>query len=253
MFKSRRNVSTTKKMFRRLGRVWNKQQVFLNTPWKNTFPLSSAFSSCTTSTLKIPVDSSQCQTNRCYGKTASTALALIKDLNLKHIRYAPAPALVLGLGGLVPFVSIPAYMVSSGYFIPALAFSQAAYGACILSFIGGVRWGITLSEDERVKPNWFNIGYSVTPSLVAWTALMLPTPMCMITLMAEVAGSAYMDLTMGGYPQWFKALRFLLSLFAILSLWSTLMCLLILDEKQKNSSQTDNGKPKVESVPVVDN
>ncbi|XP_052774570.1 transmembrane protein 69-like [Mya arenaria] len=188
---------------------------------------------------------------RNFNDGKSTALTLIKDL--KHITSTPGPALLLGLGGLIPFVAMPVYMVSSGVFVSGLAFSQVTYGACILSFIGGVRWGTALSDNEAVQPNWFNLGYSVTPSLVAWVALLLPTPASLLTLMAGLAGSAYMDLTMLGYPPWFKALRFLLSLFAILSLWSTLMCMLILDDKKKKEEKMKAAaNDKMEKAPEVE-
>ena len=58
------------------------------------------------------------------------------------------PALAYGLGGLVPFVTIPAHMVNAGVFIPELAYCHLAYGAIILSFLGGTRWGLTLPHPQ---------------------------------------------------------------------------------------------------------
>ena len=60
---------------------------------------------------------------------------------LKEVRESPVPALTLGLAGLLPFVSVPIYLALTGVFSPSLEFAQAAYGASILSFLGGVRWG----------------------------------------------------------------------------------------------------------------
>lgn len=153
------------------------------------------------------------------------------------------PALVLGLSGLLPFVAAPAYMITAGAFLSNIAFYQVAYGASILSFLGGVRWGLTLVEESGVRPNWFNLGYSVTPSLIAWLGLIVPNLVVSnLILMVGLTGAAYFDTVMWGYPPWFKALRFMLSFGAVLSLWTTLMCKLILNdgESEKAVFKTDN-------------
>ena len=152
------------------------------------------------------------------------------------------PALVLGLSGLLPFVAAPAYLVMSNVFLDSIAVCQVAYGATILSFLGGVRWGLTLTEESGVKPNWFNLSYSVTPPLVAWLGFMVPSVvMSNLILVAGLAGAAYFDTVLWGYPPWFKALRFMLSFVAILSLWTTLMCKMILrDSKLTSKIETEN-------------
>lgn len=183
---------------------------------------------------------------RLFADQNTSALMLLKDL--KHLTSSPVPALALGLGGLIPFIFPPMYMIISGTFIPGLAFCHVAYGASILSFIGGVRWGTAVSGNEVVQPNWFNMGYSVTPSLIAWTTLMFPTGLALITLMTGLAGTAYMDITMLGYPPWFKALRFILSMFAILSLWTSLMCMLMMPKKaDKDKAKQHKHKVVVEN------
>ena len=72
----------------------------------------------------------------------------VQNVNLKNISVlsdlrclpqGPGPALCLGVAGLIPFVSAPLYMANSGYFLPDIATAQLAYGASILSFLGGVR------------------------------------------------------------------------------------------------------------------
>ena len=60
--------------------------------------------------------------------------------DLRSLPRGPGPALCLGVAGLVPFVSAPVYMMNSGFFLPDIATAQLAYGASILSFLGGVRW-----------------------------------------------------------------------------------------------------------------
>ncbi|CAH1774537.1 unnamed protein product [Owenia fusiformis] len=159
--------------------------------------------------------------------------------NLVHLKSSPLPALTLGLSGLIPFISAPAYMMATGVFSPEIAFAQVAYGACILSFLGGVRWGFTLPEESFEQPNWHNLGYSVVPSLVAWTGLLLPSPLSCVTLMGGLGVIAYFDATMQGYPLWFKALRFTLSFIAVLSLWTCFMCGFLLKSEIKNQSSSE--------------
>lgn len=158
--------------------------------------------------------------------------------NLKDLRASPLPALTLGLSGLIPFAGVPMYMIATSTYMHSVAFLQVAYGAAILSFLGGVRWGFTLPEENPVQPDWTNLGYSVVPPLIAWTGLALPSPASLLTVMGGLGFAAYYDMASYGYPGWFKGLRFVLSLGAILSLWSTLMCSLLLkDESHKQSVQ----------------
>lgn len=179
--------------------------------------------------LLVPCDFNERNTRGFMEDRKTTALTILSDL--KHLKSSPMPALVLGLSGLLPFVAAPAYMITSNAFLTNIAFYQLAYGATILSFLGGVRWGITLVEESGVRPNWFNLGYSVTPSLIAWMGLIVPNLVVSnLIVMAGLTGAAYLDTVMWGYPPWFKALRFMLSFGAVLSLWTTLMCKLILSD-----------------------
>lgn len=68
--------------------------------------------------------------------------------NISDVKHAPASALVYGVGGLIPFTSIPAYMFQSGVYIPELVYANLAYGAVILSFLGGIRWGVTVAPGQ---------------------------------------------------------------------------------------------------------
>lgn len=154
--------------------------------------------------------------------------------SVREIRSSPIPALTFGLLGLIPFVAAPTYMLSKGVFCSTVAFAQLAYGASILSFFGGIRWGFTLPEENPVQPNWVNLGYSITPSLVACMGLLLPPTSGSVIIMLGLAATAYCDLAMYGYPPWFKGLRFVLSLVAILSLWTVVMCNLLLSRKKEN-------------------
>ena len=66
------------------------------------------------------------------------------------------------------------YILFQGVFCDGCATGQVAYGAVILSFLGGVRWGMVVIPAGPVTPNWANYLYSVTPPLIAWSALLMP-------------------------------------------------------------------------------
>lgn len=146
----------------------------------------------------------------------------------------PFPALALGLGGLLPFlfsallVTIPS--VLSPLLPPGLpmtdtpeklgAMALGAYGAVILSFLGGVRWGNLLDEEQQLE-QWSPLCLSVVPSLIAWLALLLPTPVMLSVLIAgfilqymlDVNGVAQRQL-----PAWFGRLRLILTTGAVVCL-----------------------------------
>ena len=171
---------------------------------------------------------------------------LIEDITtktlvlVKEARSSPLPALTVGLAGLVPFMAAPAYMMGAHLYMPSVAFAQIAYGAAILSFNGGIRMGLTLPERAVVELNWFNLGYGAASTVVATLGLLLPMPLSAFTIMAGLGGIAYFDMAMHGYPAWYKGLRFVTAFIAILSLWTTLMCGLML-KRNKPTPTWDKG------------
>lgn len=160
--------------------------------------------------------------------------------SVKELKRSPVPALVLGASGLIPFVAAPGYMIISSMFMPSICFAQMAYGATILSFLGGVRWGFSISEESVLRPGWISLGVSVVPSLVAWGGLMMPHPLSLFVVMGGLAGAGYYDMVSWAYPPWFKGLRFILTFVAILSLWTTFMCSYLLKSESNNESKYVN-------------
>ena len=94
-------------------------------------------------TRRVNLELQKSSTSRFFTKDVKAALK-----NFGDIKDAPPSALTYGISGLIPFASIPAYMISSGIFIPELAYCNLAYGAVILSFLGGIRWGSSLPCPE---------------------------------------------------------------------------------------------------------
>eukprot|EP00116_Pleurobrachia_bachei_P009147 sb/3469409/ len=129
------------------------------------------------------------------------------------------PAFSLGLSGLIPFYAPPLYMVHNNYtYCLDGEAMHIAYAATILSFIGGVRWGLTLAPGSGQPPDWKNLSYSVTPSLLAWSGLLIQAPLGYIPVTGGLLLAGTVDLLWTGYPAWFKVLRLILSAGALSSI-----------------------------------
>lgn len=122
----------------------------------------------------------------------------------------------LGYMGLVPFVSLAA---ATMFTPPSLhdPASQAllAYGATILSFLGGIYWGLAIaSPSARSAHLLLFLGIGVAPQLLGWTALLvsgqtgfvLTATGLLALLVADRAAVSY-----GLAPAWFIGLRWPLS------------------------------------------
>lgn len=85
----------------------------------------------------------------------------------------------LGIGGLVPFVTLAMAALFWGSLGPIthIGVAMLAYGGCILSFLGAVHWGLAL-EQPAIMPaqgmgalNRRRLFLGVVPSLWAWVAI----------------------------------------------------------------------------------
>ncbi|XP_038650108.1 transmembrane protein 69 isoform X1 [Scyliorhinus canicula] len=155
--------------------------------------------------------------------------------DFRELKNSPKPALYLGYGGVIPFVSAPLIMAITETYFPELAFAQIAYGATILSFLGGARWGFSIPESSPAKPDWLNLGNSVVPSLLAWLALLLHdnlTEAAVLIIMGLGIALHYDLALLPGYPSWFRAFRTVMTVVATFSLVATLMIKNIYPEKK---------------------
>lgn len=134
-------------------------------------------------------------------------------------RRIPGGALALALAGVIPFAACAAALhVLDGARLQAeAAQALAAYGAVILSFLGGVRWGAALALPRAgLTPE---LVLAVIPSLLGWCALLLPgatQPLLALALGFAVFG--VLDVREGGrvaWPAWYSRLRLLLTLLVL--------------------------------------
>lgn len=149
----------------------------------------------------------------------------------------PLVPLVLGVGGAIPFVALTPPISSYAPLPEALrgreAEAQAAYGACILSFLGGPHWGMGMGG-HGASPGHpvtnFTIssaryGWSVVPSLLAWPALLLPPVQKFVLLISSFGLCLGVDSGFAAnklLPKWYLPLRVLLTSVAIVSMTSSL-------------------------------
>jgi hypothetical protein len=84
----------------------------------------------------------------------------------------PSWAFRLGYGGLLPFALGAAlvWLVREDAH-PYVTKALSAYAAVIVSFLGGIHWGLAFRQAE--PPRGLLI-WGVVPSLVAWLAVLMP-------------------------------------------------------------------------------
>ena len=121
----------------------------------------------------------------------------------------------IGLAGAAPFLdSTPRTLV-----IHALV----AYGAVILSFLGGVHWGLAIAPRSNADHPAFptRLIVSIIPSLAAWIALLFPERTGLLILAAAVAAMLWVDIqaTRAGHaPLWYQKLRVALTCVVVTAL-----------------------------------
>jgi hypothetical protein len=137
----------------------------------------------------------------------------------------PFAATLLSIVGLLPFLVLSAFSASSlsdgttgKLFIGMLV----DYGAVILSFLGGIRWGAALTEPNP-RAQAFALAMSIIPSLIGWAALLyfVYRAQAVAPLMLLIVGfltQGVWDLVgarRGALPRWFAQLRAPLTIIVV--------------------------------------
>ena len=139
----------------------------------------------------------------------------------------PASALALGLAGILPFaagalsvwVALPLLTPETGLRLGVV------YGAIILSFLGGIRWGTALGPYDHARQGLVFMA-SVLGSLAGLAAAFLPAVPALSLLIAGFLMQALWDVTSaeaGRLPGWFGRLRMILTGGAVISLVAMLV------------------------------
>ncbi|MDB5649018.1 MAG: rane protein [Hyphomicrobiales bacterium] len=155
-------------------------------------------------------------------------MTIMSDTPVGGDQTIPVSALLLGLGGLIPFFGLTAVQifaqddVTRERAVTALVF----YAATILSFLGGIGWGLAMRERDPVQRG-LSFGVSIVPALIAWAAAFINVQNLSFSL--GVLGAAFLVqwvwdahlVRSERAPRWFGALRLGLTLAVLLALTAT--------------------------------
>lgn len=155
-----------------------------------------------------------------FNEVTKLAKIVTEQAQFTKFREAPVPAQILGFGGLAPFVGVPLLILINASALPGLVFAELAYGATILSFLGGANWIEAINKGDITLNK---LGWTVTPQVLGWTALLLPTPLGLILTTVGLSASLAHDVLLTSYPAWLKSLRYVLTVGAVGSLTLTFL------------------------------
>ena len=126
----------------------------------------------------------------------------------------------IALSGLIPYLVLAIWLpFAPDPLAEALVGAMIGYGAVVLGFLGGVRWGAELVRAPDA-PNLARLAFAGLQTVPAWIAvLMLNRPLWALTLLA-VAGFAHLSWDLAGVragllPAWTYRLRVGLTLIAV--------------------------------------
>lgn len=127
----------------------------------------------------------------------------------------PSVPLWLGLGGLVPFVALAGAKVMDVEVVAGVPVHGAlvAYALAILSFLGGIRWGLALTYENGGRAARDYV-ISIVPPLVGWASLALAAPSDLVALAIAFVLLGLLDYGLvcrEDAPEWFGNLRLGLS------------------------------------------
>lgn len=126
-------------------------------------------------------------------------------------------ALRLGYAGLLPFVLGAALIwIVRADAQPYVAVALSAYAAVIVSFLGGIHWGLGFRAQPAEASRFV---WGVLPSLIAWVGVVMPPYAGLVVLGVALIGCYLVDRRV--YPRHGAAawltLRFRLTVVASLS------------------------------------
>lgn len=140
---------------------------------------------------------------------------------------APLAATVIGWAGVVPFLvgAIGPMLIPDLGLAAFAAFATSVYGALVLSFLGGIRWGMAMAPlygSERTQ----GFVMSALPPVAAWISLVVSGFEGQAILIAAFSLQAWLDVRAVGKglaPLWFAPLRIRLTTVAIVALVFTML------------------------------
>ena len=135
----------------------------------------------------------------------------------------PFGARWLVLLGAVPFVAMTvAATIDTSVGVDSTRFVLRAYGAIILSFLGGIQWGLAIRNsggNARTRQGLnLMLTLSIIPSLIGWLALLVEEDLGFSLLIVGFALALFSDVraaNRGIAPRWHLRLRYPLTAVVI--------------------------------------
>jgi hypothetical protein len=128
----------------------------------------------------------------------------------------------LGYAGLAPAIVLALWLLGipddHAWRAQTIAL-LTGYAAVVLSYLGGIRWGIALTAPAEDAANVFAL--SVLPALGGWAALFIPPPYSFVLLAVAFAAHGAWDTLsaqQGSMPDWFARLRMQLTAGIVLTM-----------------------------------
>ena len=143
-------------------------------------------------------------------------------------------ATMLAVLGFLPFAFFTTLMLADPGLIPQeagwslgaggfLAFAFKLYAAIILSFIGGIRWGVAIVQQQGGREESEALVLAAGPSIVGWFAFFMGEPWSYAVFAVAFAATGWWDSRLAGnkgVPMWFGRLRVLLSVLVMATMIS---------------------------------
>jgi len=133
----------------------------------------------------------------------------------------PRIVVLLGYGGLIPFMSLAGISLTTIFPRPFVESAMFYYAATILSFVAALHWGFamtikSLSEQEQTR----RYLWSVIPPLLAWVALLMAPTICTLILIGGFIAHLWQDIVFHQRPEvelpkWYLPLRIRLTTIAV--------------------------------------
>jgi hypothetical protein len=137
----------------------------------------------------------------------------------------PRVVLTVGIVGVVPFAlaALAAWIPASPISPPDLYLAGLTYGAVVLSFMSGARWGAAMAQ------NTSDLLMTALPPLAGWIALLIQPLLGLCLLIAGFFLQALWNVVSadrGALPFWFGKFSSLLTSGAVIALLAMLLKLL---------------------------
>lgn len=148
----------------------------------------------------------------------------------QKLYFIPRTPFILSVLSIIPFsiCSLSVWFLRDPW--QSFAFLNLLnYSVIVLSFLGAVQWGISLSRNHnKLSDQWHWYVWSVIPALVCWLVLMGITNYMVVILifMLGFTISYFVDsysVRMGRIPQWYGTVRKILTSIVLIHLGSVMI------------------------------